>query len=302
MSRYGRQFGPCGAVALLLAVFASSARAQSIDSTDVRTTWLNISSCSLTAHLFPNDTFALKGSFNIAPLALDSTSADVTLNVGKLRVAFSHDLWKRVGKTTTYRASAKNVSAQIAWWAGGSSRCNFSFIATKQNLSDGLDLSFSHSSLETTVRLRVGAAVDETVRMALTLHSVSLLSVSAKLSSFRESSDPMFALDSVSITRNLKKAGRDSLKITGRVWAGSFNPAKHDIAVDLGTFHGTLLTPKTSCAMNMLTGKFSISFRNVDLNSVADPDILSLQFAGVPDAWHFLLHFREIAKHTSYKY
>jgi len=306
--------------ALLLVALASHASAQPIQPPSLpRTTWLNISTFRFheNTSLSNRDSFVLKGSFNAEPYSLESTD-DVTLSMGGKAIIFAHDLWRKVGRNAC-KARTGGVSAQITYWVGGSSRCNFTFIGSRQNMPG-----YMASPYDTTIELRIGGAFDESVTVMVTVQNPGRGTVfNARLDSYSEDMLATFALDSVRITRS-RKAGHDRMTISGRCWNSGFDPEKSAFAVNVGSFratiepwqqmtvvkgkgHCTLSLPtggKVTLNFDLNTGKTSFAFTNVDLGSLANPDVL---FVGVINedsapAWNFGLTFKENKSHTSSAY
>jgi hypothetical protein len=315
---------------LILAVFASYAAAQPIDSTAPRATWVNMTKLNAvvtqggcaSCHAHPpvigaapaaRDSFVMQGYFNLAPNSVHPAAVDVSLIADPLQWDFPSGSWTRVGKSGKYKARVNNVSAQIDYWVGGSSRCNFTFIATKQ-----VDMSQPISHEFMTMELKVGTAFDESFEAMVTPHGKSVSLVNA-------GGGPTFALDSVTITRNRKKANSDSIKVAARSWGvDDFDPGAQDIEVDLGSFHailpaGSLVLAKNGKTANykgplpgggsmvltigLATSTVAFTISKVDLSGVTEPCDFAFDMVGTNSGrWGFSLQFQENKTHTVLKY
>jgi hypothetical protein len=218
-----------------------------------------------------------------------------------------------VGKSGKYKAVVNHISAQIEYWAGGSSRCNFTFVGTKQQLNGS-----TPDYPVIPVRLQVGAQFDETMRVLLPENPKS-----ASISMLRMAEDPSFSPDSIRITRNLKVANRDTFTMTAHIWADAFDPAANDITFDLASLHvvvpaGTIVfaaNGKSFSAKMTLpgggkftlkgvpgTGKVTWTATGVDLSALNASDVLSLSM-GYPEAtWVGGLTFQVNKTGTIYKF
>jgi len=229
-----------------------------------------------------HDSFVLEGSCNMWPYK--TAPQTVTLNVGTTwSVTMDSASWKKVGKAGTYTCKANGVVAKLTYWSGLSTKCLFSFTASKQILKDSLpDLQ------NVPVRLRIGSGFDETVPVRLTLkgHTAKLASVGPQ---------PVFWIDKVTLTRKLSASGRDSLLFKGRLFlqdaidpetdavtmtigpyaisipAGSFTESRNGLKYTAATPHG-----KLKVQLNTATGVLSVTATGIDLSTATDMADVSL--------------------------
>jgi hypothetical protein len=321
--------GTLAAVILSVLAFQSKAAAE-----PAQNSWLAISSFTITERAGGGkDTFVMRGHFDLNPGSVNQAVDDLTLTIGTKQFALTHDLWHRVGGSDKYRASADNLSVRIDYWVGKSHRCNFTFIGSKQTIS-----SYIADPAAFDVALQVASQVDMNTRVIMnvkTARGTTTAKLSAYSSTILAASDPAFVLESLHITRNLKKRGDDSIVITGRTSNVPYDPTRCAFGICLFstkltdifrstipgyeltlssdgsemTYDGPLYTPSSTpfghCSLvGTADGHATITITGVDLKAMTNPAVFFLGVIGDSFAYvyEFKVKFHVNAAHTSYKY
>ena len=300
-------------------VLCSQAQAPPVEEPETLITWLNISKMKAVVPqdadaVNYNDSFMIQGSFNIAKDSFVPADQDVTLTSGTWSKTFTKDMWRRLGSSGKYKAFFEHVSIQIDYWVGGSSRCNFSVVGTKQQLTGTTP---DYPTIP--VRLQVGT-FDET-------SDVQMQEETTAPSMVRLGSGPVMAVDTVRVTRSPKDS-RDTLTMTGRAYGTEgFDAAVDDMTIELGGFsivipagsitqsadgkvfsyRGTLATEER-VAFKVVrvgeTGKFTLSVTQADLSSLAGTGRAQYQHGrlALELHWNYEVTFQENKTHTAFKY
>jgi len=304
-----------------------------------QTQWLNISRMTVS---FPRasgrDSFSTQGSFNMNPDSIDPATASVQIFIDEWSCTFSASDWRQVGKGRTYAAKLKEgtsfVSAQIAWWIGGSSRCNFKFTGARLDIQSGLydPWYYEDSSEDPTpgsrrpyFDLSINSVFEESLMVTMLRHGGA-----GRMVYLPE----RYAIDKVALTRNLTKPNRDSITVTGRLFIdpetmlaliyGDIDPYSIGAVVTIGSlppiwiepgsmkwswytcrlsYSGTLPTGgKVSISSGLVLGKTVVSVRNIDLSDIADNTLgVGVEFTDVFSGGYQLI-LQSNAKGTALKY
>ena len=168
------------------------------------------------------------------------------------------------------------------------------------------------------MELQIGSVLDESLTVNVTQRG-QMASMGAA------GPDAVLALDSMTVTRNLKKANSDSAKIAARIWGVTdFDPSTQDMAIDLGSAHlvlpaGSILTAKNgktagykgalpgggkiALTINNVTSKVAITITKADLSGVTDHCAFGLDMVGTASGrWSYDLYLQENKTHTAFKY
>ena len=298
-------------VLLLLVVAAPSVQASA-----VRQNWININTFNFVVHKASgHDTFLLKGSFNLAPNSIDSTS-EVILTIGTGVFDYTSGTLAPVGKSGKYKGSIGNVAAEIDYWVGGTSRCNFTFVGSKQDLPSiiGPDA--------TSIELQVGDDFDESAEVDIYARFNSS-TVTGKMRYFQLDGNATFVVDSLRVIRNLHKSSADSATLVGHMWDQSFDSAADDVTIIIGTFQATMPAGSLSGTAATKTrryrgalpgggniavtgdqnGKFTMVVTGVDLSSITNPAEVVLRLTGgITQTWAYDLTLKVNTGQTLYTY
>jgi hypothetical protein len=304
------------AVVLVLAGVTATARADGelFVPIPLEDEWLSIDKASATINLaqIGKDTFFISGSFNLPPASLDPATSDVTLSVDQLSITIPAASWTTKGAGRLYKAKQDGVSVQIVYWVKGSSRCNYKFTGSRQDVKSNVP-----NFPDLPVRLIIGAGFDETI--TATMNGTS--ATSAKMYSLNP--QPIFVVDKIGISRNLKKVDKDSFSITGRGYVDSgFDTSTNGVYMQVGPFSytiavgdlvqtGTKLSYKgtlpsggtVTLTANMETGKITITGTKVDLSAMTNPLPVRFVLTFLPDGmWGYNLTLQSNKTGTAYKY
>jgi len=260
-----------------------------------------------------NDSFVMKGSFNLEPGLIDPATSDVTINAENWQLALPAVQFQKKGNTNKYMAKGPGFTAQIEYWVKGSSRCKFTLICVKQDLQ-GARLHYPNI----TVELKIGATFDESFTAIMEDHGTAF-----KMGPDAEGS--LFKVKSLHLVKNRKVVGRDSFVLKARIVTdGEFDPSTNDVMLWIAgqsvtipagsitippdatkmTYNGTLAGgEKVRVSVNFNTGMMTMGATNVDLDSLTNPTTMAFTITGIPGAlWAPRMWLVENPGHTSYKY
>jgi len=255
------------------------------------------------------DSFTLRGTFNM-PLGQDAPG-EVILSLGEgWSVTIDSTSSKKAGSSNVYTFNKDGVSGRVTYWVKGTTKCLFSFSAHGQTLGTGLV-----NSTDVAVRLQVGDGFDETVGVGITVNGHT-----AKATSFAL---PHLSIGAVSVVRNLKKSGRDSVTFSGKAFiGGDLDPALDGVTMNVGPYAielpaGTIgaarngqITYRTATPhgrmifrFNNRTHALTMTATGVDLSAMSTDTHVSLTVENHEGAdWEYGLGMAKNKKGTTYKY
>jgi uncharacterized repeat protein (TIGR03803 family) len=258
-----------------------------------------------------HDSFLVQGSGNrwFGPEAPET----VTLQLDSgWSVVFPASSWKRSGTTDVYTSAVGDVTGKMTYWAKGTSNCLFSFAGKLQTLQGRLP-----RLPVLPVTIGMGANFGETVTAEVVVKNHA-----ARLSTI--GSPPVFWVDRVVMTRNLRSAGRDTLSLGGRLYlAGDIDPASDSITLNAGPYTlslppGTLpaavdgviryaapagASGRLALQINGRTHALTLKATGLDLSSLTGVTHVSLSIANHPGAsWDYGLFLAANKAGTAYRY
>jgi len=216
--------------------------------------------------------------------------------------------WTRLGKTNVYTCKQGAVTGRITCRVNGSSKCLFKFTGLKLTLQPDIT-----SLPDVPVRLQLGDDFDQTVvarGMTVKNHAARMTSAGPL---------PLFYIEKLTVIRNLKQAGRDSLVFKGRLFLSTpFDPNADALAMDVGPHsilvpagawvkagNGLRYKPTRQLTVQLIptTGALSITASGIDFSAVTTGTHVSLSVANHAGAdwdYGFLLSVNKAG--TVYKY
>jgi hypothetical protein len=287
---------------------------------DYDSQWLGIDSFTMKAGdavSFGKESFIIKGTFNLEPNSIESTAADMTLSVGSWVVKFAPSSWtcKGTGKPCKAKTADGNMTANIQYWIGGTSKCKYTFTAKKQDLRDYVMLGVD--SADVPVRLQIGAEFDESVTADCKVRGTTVRYMTL-------APQPCCIVDKVQV-KNGAAALADVIVVSGRLNVDSYDTDVNGTEVlvwgqycgilpgEIWSMHGKIAsikktfdgTKKLSFSVNVNTGKFTMTLSKLDLLPVSlDPLVVGIAVTGGTNGgfWAFGVWTKANRKGTVYSY
>ena len=233
------------------------------------------------------------------------------MTIGDWSVTVEGPDWTPVGKSNVYKFKEGDVSGKFAFLVRGSTKCIFSLNATRQTLQGHLP-----DWPNVPVRLQCGEDFDETLTANLAVNGTT-----GKLSSVGPL--PLFCTEKLTVKRNLRLSGHDTLSYSGKVFLDSdFDPSEDGLEMHIGPYElllpaGTMYSPasgvarytaltpngKLALTLNNKTHALTVTATGVDMSAVTRIMEVSLSITNHPGAaWNYGLRMATNITNTAYTY